>query len=52
MAEAYGAWGKGVHPAGLNFGDCFSYAVARDHACRLLYVGQDFAGTDLPGSLP
>lgn len=48
VAEAYGAWGKGVHPASLNFGDCFSYAIARDHACPLLYVGEDFARTDLP----
>ena len=48
VAEAYVAWGKGVHPAGLYFGDCFSYALARDHDCPLLYVGEDFAGTDLP----
>jgi ribonuclease VapC len=48
VAEAYSLWGKGIHPAGLNFGDCFSYVVARDHACPLLYVGEDFARTDLP----
>lgn len=47
VAEAYAVWGKGVHPAGLNFGDCFSYALARDHDCPLLYVGKDFAATDL-----
>jgi ribonuclease VapC len=48
VADAYAAWGKGVHPAGLNFGDCFSYVLARDHDCPLLYVGDDFAATDLP----
>jgi ribonuclease VapC len=48
VADAYAAWGKGVHPAGLNFGDCFSYVVARDYDCPLLYVGEDFAATDLP----
>jgi len=31
-----------VHPAALNFGDCFAYEVAKDHGCRLLYVGEDF----------
>src|ERR1051326_2452940 len=41
-AGAYERWGKGVHPAGLNFGDCFSYAVAMEHACALLFVGDDF----------
>jgi ribonuclease VapC len=48
VAEAYRLWGKGVHPAALNFGDCFSYVVARDHACPLLYFGEDFSKTDLP----
>jgi ribonuclease VapC len=52
VAEVYGLWGKGVHPAGLNFGDCFSYVVARDYACPLLYVGDDFARTDLPQPFP
>lgn len=47
VAEAYRRWGKGVHAAGLNFGDCFSYEVAREHGCALLYVGNDFARTDL-----
>ena len=42
IAEAYQRWGRGLHPAALNFGDCFSYAVAKEHACRLLYVGDDF----------
>lgn len=47
IAAAYEQWGKGVHPAGLNFGDCFAYEVAKEHSCRLLYVGGDFAKTDV-----
>lgn len=46
-AEAYESWGKGVHPASLNFGDCFAYEVAKEHGCRLLFVGDDFARTDI-----
>jgi len=46
-ADAYENWGKGVHPAGLNFGDCFAYALASEMGCRLLFVGDDFAQTDL-----
>lgn len=51
VARAYGRWGKGVHPAGLNFGDCFAYALATAHSCPLLYVGDDFARTDIQGAL-
>jgi ribonuclease VapC len=51
VGAAYQKWGRGMHPAALNFGDCFAYAVAKDHACRLLYVGEDFAKTDLEGVL-
>ena len=47
VAQAYARWGKGVHPAGLNFGDCFAYAVAKDHDCPLLFVGEGFARADL-----
>jgi ribonuclease VapC len=47
IAAAYERWGKGVHPAALNFGDCFAYEVAKEHGCRLLYVGDDFAQTDV-----
>lgn len=47
VAHAYEMWGKGVHPAALNFGDCFAYEVAKEHACRLLYVGDDFTKTDI-----
>jgi ribonuclease VapC len=51
IAEAYQQWGRGMHPAALNFGDCFAYEAAKEHACRLLYVGGDFAKTDIEGVL-
>ncbi|NUJ81798.1 type II toxin-antitoxin system VapC family toxin [Methylocystis sp. FS] len=47
VAETYARWGKGAHPAGLNFGDCFAYEAAKEHSCPLLYVGEDFARTDV-----
>ena len=47
IATALGHWGNGIHPAALNFGDCFAYEVARTHACPLLYVGEDFSRTDI-----
>ncbi|MFP5296817.1 MAG: type II toxin-antitoxin system VapC family toxin [Alphaproteobacteria bacterium] len=50
-AEAYGRWGKGFHPARLNYGDCFSYALAELYDCPLLYVGEDFAQTDIRSAL-
>jgi len=40
IAAAYESRGRGVHPAGLNFGDCFSYEVAKENACPLQYVGE------------
>jgi ribonuclease VapC len=43
---AYRNYGKGRHPAGLNFGDCFSYALAKQRGEPLLYKGGDFALTD------
>jgi ribonuclease VapC len=45
--DAFARYGKGRHPARLNFGDCFSYAGARNAQVPLLYVGNDFAQTDL-----
>jgi ribonuclease VapC len=51
VADAYERWGKGVHPAGLNFGDCFAYEVAKEHSCPLLFIGQDFSKTDLKSAL-
>ncbi len=47
VGDAYDRWGKGIHAAGLNFGDCFAYALATQRGCRLLYVGNDFAKTDV-----
>jgi ribonuclease VapC len=50
--EAYRDYGKGSgHPAGLNFGDCFAYALARDTGEPLLYKGTDFARTDIRPAL-
>jgi ribonuclease VapC len=45
--QAFRQYGKGRHPAGLNFGDCFSYALARARAEPLLFKGKDFAHTDI-----
>jgi ribonuclease VapC len=45
--RAWRAYGKGRHPAGLNFGDCFSYALAALSGESLLFKGDDFAKTDL-----
>ena len=45
--EAYARFGKGRHAAGLNFGDCLTYAVARLSEQPLLFVGGDFTRTDL-----
>ena len=45
--EAHARFGKGVHPAKLNMGDCFAYACARVHGAPLLYKGEDFALTDI-----
>jgi len=45
--SAWRKFGKGRHPAGLNFGDCFSYALARFSGEPLLAKGTDFASTDI-----
>lgn len=50
-ADASLRFGKGRHTAGLNFGDCMSYAVAKVEDLPLLYVGADFAMTDVAGVL-
>ena len=45
--HAFRTYGKGRHAAGLNFGDCFSYAVSRTTGEPLLFKGDDFAMTDV-----
>lgn len=52
VGEIYRRWGRGFHPAALNFGDCFAYALAKERGCSLLYSGDDFAKTDIAGVLP
>ena len=49
--EAFRQYGKGRHPAGLNFGDCFAYALARSRGEPLLFKGAGFAMTDLRDAL-
>ncbi|MDZ7839862.1 MAG: type II toxin-antitoxin system VapC family toxin [Gammaproteobacteria bacterium] len=44
---AFRQYGKGRHPAGLNFGDCFTYVLAKLEIEALLYKGEDFSHTDL-----
>lgn len=46
-ADAFRRYGRGRHPASLNFGDCLTYATARLAAEPLLFVGDDFRHTDL-----
>ena len=45
--EAFKRYGKGRHPAKLNFGDCMAYALARETGEELLFKGTDFAQTDI-----
>lgn len=55
LTIAQAAWrryGKGRHQAALNFGDCFSYALARHSGQPLLYKGEDFAHTDIASVIP
>ncbi len=55
LEEARRAWrrfGKGRHPAALNFGDCFAYALAHAIGEPLLYKGNDFARTDVAAAVP
>ena len=50
-ADAFVRFGKGRHPAGLNYGDCFAYALARQLGAPLLFKGGDFARTDITPAL-
>lgn len=45
--DAWRRFGKGRHPAALNYGDCFAYALARSRQLPLLFVGDDFRQTDI-----
>jgi len=50
--DAFRRYGKGMgHPARLNYGDCFSYALARAHRLPLLFKGDDFGRTDIRSAL-
>ena len=49
---AFSVFGKGRHPAKLNFGDCMSYAVAKVRGVPLLFKGNDFVHTDIRSALP
>ncbi|MBL37676.1 MAG: VapC toxin family PIN domain ribonuclease [Xanthomonadales bacterium] len=46
--DAWLRFGKGRHPAALNYGDCFAYALARARSQTLLFKGDDFVHTDIP----
>ena len=43
VRKAFANWGKSRHPASLNFGDCFAYALAKEKDTPLLFVGNDFS---------
>ena len=45
--DAWRRYGKGRHKAGLNLGDCFAYALAKERGQKLLFKGDDFAATDI-----
>ena len=49
--EGFRRWGKGIHPAGLNFGDCAAYALAKSLDAPLLFKGADFVRTDVRRAL-
>ncbi|MGH6907202.1 MAG: type II toxin-antitoxin system VapC family toxin, partial [Aestuariivirga sp.] len=49
--QAFIKYGKGRHPAGLNFGDCMSYALAKTEVMPLLFKGEDFRLTDIEAAL-
>jgi ribonuclease VapC len=51
VGDIYARWGKGIHPASLNYGDCFAYELAESRGCKLLFIGSDFSRTDIPPAL-
>ena len=50
-ADAFTRFGRGQHPARLNYGDCFAYALAASRNVPLLYKGTDFGRTDIQSAL-
>lgn len=50
--QAFQWFGKGLHPAALNFGDCFTYALAKVTREPVLFKGRDFSRTDLVAAIP
>jgi ribonuclease VapC len=50
-ADAFVRYGRGQHPARLNYGDCFAYALAASRGVPLLYKGTDFGRTDIASAL-
>lgn len=51
VGEAFRNYGKGRHPAKLNYGDCFAYALAKQLDGPLLFIGNDFSRTDIESVL-
>lgn len=49
--HAYSTYGKGRHPARLNLGDCFAYALAKSRRMPLLFKGDDFTKTDIEAAI-
>lgn len=50
-ADAYSLWGKNYHPAEINYGDSFSYSLAKQMNCPLLFIGNDFSQTDIASAI-
>ncbi len=51
MGDAYRRWGKGLHAAHLNLGDCFAHTLATRRGLPLLFIGEDFTRTDVRRAL-
>ena len=49
--QSYVRYGRGLHAASLNFGDTFAYVLAKQRACPLLFIGDDFSLTDVTPAL-
>jgi ribonuclease VapC len=51
VADAYSTWGIGRRPGGLDYGDCFSYALAKQRGAPLLFIGDKFLKTDVQAAI-